>query len=186
MVLKTNPSRDFERFTNFRRPWIRTKIVFAMASLCLYVRLAGTSSQSYVTTDGLSVSSPHLGPKTKFMLLPDSCGFVVVGRSLWREDGSVIYNFSWPSPALARVLSLEVDFIYVLYLRVYPLQVCCAVYLHGHMLHLSLILGTPISRYDGINKGMERRGLWIISSSVTNRIFRIWQAGNRKYLSNLT
>jgi hypothetical protein len=42
---------------------------------------------------------PHLGPKTRFLLLSDSCGFVVVGHCLWREDGSVVYNCWWPSPA---------------------------------------------------------------------------------------
>jgi hypothetical protein len=35
----------------------------------------------------------------RFLLLSDSCGFVDVGRYLWREDGSVVYNCSWPSPA---------------------------------------------------------------------------------------
>jgi hypothetical protein len=41
-------------------------------------------SQSYVTTDGQSagLSSTHLGPKTRFLLLSDSCGFVDVGRLL--------------------------------------------------------------------------------------------------------
>jgi hypothetical protein len=29
----------------------------------------------------------------------DSCGFVNVGRSLWREDESVVYNCCWSSPA---------------------------------------------------------------------------------------
>jgi hypothetical protein len=43
------------------------------------------------------VSSTYLGPKTRFFL-PDSCGFVDVGRSLWREDGSIVYNCCWPSP----------------------------------------------------------------------------------------
>jgi hypothetical protein len=33
---------------------------------------------------------PHLGPKTRFLLLWDSCCFADVGRPLWREDGSVI------------------------------------------------------------------------------------------------
>jgi hypothetical protein len=33
---------------------------------------------------------PRLGPKTRFLLLSDSCGFVDVGRPIWREDGSVI------------------------------------------------------------------------------------------------
>jgi hypothetical protein len=29
----------------------------------------------------------------------DSCGFVGVGRSLWRENGSAVYNCCWASPA---------------------------------------------------------------------------------------
>jgi hypothetical protein len=45
------------------------------------------------------VSSPHLGPKTRFLLLSDTCGFVDVGRPLWPEDGSVVYNCCWTSPA---------------------------------------------------------------------------------------
>jgi hypothetical protein len=45
------------------------------------------------------VSSPHLGPETKFLLLSDSCGFVHVVRPLWREDGSVVYNCCWFSTA---------------------------------------------------------------------------------------
>jgi hypothetical protein len=45
------------------------------------------------------VSSNHLGLMTRFVLLSDCCGFVDVERSLWREDGSVIYNCSWSSPA---------------------------------------------------------------------------------------
>jgi hypothetical protein len=42
---------------------------------------------------------PYLRPKTKFLLLSGSCGFVNVGRPLWREDESVIYNCCWLSPA---------------------------------------------------------------------------------------
>jgi hypothetical protein len=50
---------------------------------------------------GLSflASSPHLGPKTRFLFLSDSWGFVDVGRPLWREDGSVVYHCGWSSPA---------------------------------------------------------------------------------------
>jgi hypothetical protein len=33
---------------------------------------------------------------TRFLLLSDSCGFVAVGRSLWQEDGFVIYNAVGP------------------------------------------------------------------------------------------
>jgi hypothetical protein len=36
------------------------------------------------------VSSTHLGPKARFLILSDNCGFVVVGRSLWREHWSVV------------------------------------------------------------------------------------------------
>jgi hypothetical protein len=35
----------------------------------------------------------------RFLLVSDSCEFVDVGRSLWRDDGSVVYNCYWPSPA---------------------------------------------------------------------------------------
>jgi hypothetical protein len=38
------------------------------------------------------VSSPHLVLMTRFLLLSDTCGFVDMGRHLWREDGSVFYN----------------------------------------------------------------------------------------------
>jgi hypothetical protein len=63
--------------------------------------LTKSKSRSYVTTDGqsVSVSSTHLGSKTSSFLLPDNCGFVDVGRPLWREDGSSVYNCCWSSPA---------------------------------------------------------------------------------------
>jgi hypothetical protein len=35
---------------------------------------------------------------TRYLLLSASCGFVDVGRLLWREDGPVIYNCRWSSP----------------------------------------------------------------------------------------
>jgi hypothetical protein len=43
--------------------------------------------------------STHLGLTTRSWLLSDSCGFVGLGRPLWREDGSVVCNCYWPSPA---------------------------------------------------------------------------------------
>jgi hypothetical protein len=43
--------------------------------------------------------STHLGLTTRSWLLPDSCGFVDLGRPLWREDGSVVCNCYWNSPA---------------------------------------------------------------------------------------
>jgi hypothetical protein len=36
---------------------------------------------------------------TRSLLLSDSCGFVDLGRPLWWEDGSFVYNCCWPSPA---------------------------------------------------------------------------------------
>jgi hypothetical protein len=41
----------------------------------------------------------HLGPTTRFLILPDNCRFVDVGRPLWRENWSVVYNCCWSSPA---------------------------------------------------------------------------------------
>jgi hypothetical protein len=43
--------------------------------------------------------STHLGLTTRSWLLSDSCGFVGLGRPLWRENGSAICNCYWPSPA---------------------------------------------------------------------------------------
>jgi hypothetical protein len=57
-----------------------------------------SESEPYVTTDGQSAGlSWNKAPI--LALLSDSCGFVDVGRSLWREDGSVVYNCCWSSPA---------------------------------------------------------------------------------------
>jgi hypothetical protein len=52
-----------------------------------------------ISRNRMLVSSTHLGPKTRFLLLSDSCGFVDVGRPRWREERSVVYNCYWPSPA---------------------------------------------------------------------------------------
>jgi hypothetical protein len=42
---------------------------------------------------------PHMGPKTRFLLLSDSFGFVDVARPLRRKDKCVIHNYYWFSPA---------------------------------------------------------------------------------------
>jgi hypothetical protein len=63
-----------------------------------------SQSQSYVTICGQSASLAWCQASI-WGTLPDSyyCQtfreFVYVGRSLWREDGSVVYNYSWSSPA---------------------------------------------------------------------------------------
>jgi hypothetical protein len=63
---------------------------FTWSELCYDRRSAGKS---------VLVSSTHLRLKTGFLFLSDSCGFVDVGRPLWREDGPVAYNCCWTSPA---------------------------------------------------------------------------------------
>jgi hypothetical protein len=50
-----------------------------------------TSRQTDSRLVSLAVK-PHLGSTTRFLLLSDSYSFVDVGRTLWREDGSVIYR----------------------------------------------------------------------------------------------
>jgi hypothetical protein len=61
-----------------------------------------SQSQIYITTDGQSASllgvKPHVGHKTRFLLLSDSCCFVDLGYPLWRDYVSVVYNCCWPSP----------------------------------------------------------------------------------------
>jgi hypothetical protein len=45
----------------------------------------------------LGIKHPS-GAQDTFLLLSDSCRFIDVGRLLWREDGSVVYSWCWPSP----------------------------------------------------------------------------------------
>jgi hypothetical protein len=63
------------------------------SNLCYYWRSVGQS---------VLVSSAHLWPKTRFLLLSDSCGFVDVGRPFLREDGSLSYKCCPSSPAQNR------------------------------------------------------------------------------------
>jgi hypothetical protein len=48
--------------------------------------------------DCLGIKHPS-GAQDQILLLSDSCGFVDVGRFLWREDGSIVHNYCWPLPA---------------------------------------------------------------------------------------
>jgi hypothetical protein len=60
--------------------------------MCTFGGMGGSQCQCYVLIDGqcVLVSGTHLGPMTKLLLLPDSYGFVDVGRLIWSEDGSVV------------------------------------------------------------------------------------------------
>jgi hypothetical protein len=61
------------------------------------------------------VSSTNLIPKTGFLLLSDSCGFLDVGRFLWRDDGSVVYSCRWSSPAELFSGSSPTEFMTIFY-----------------------------------------------------------------------
>jgi hypothetical protein len=76
------------------------------SKLCYFRRSVGQS---------VLVSSTHLGPKARFLLLSDICGFVVVGRLLWREDGSVVYNCCWSPSAESLSGTSPTGFLIVFY-----------------------------------------------------------------------
>jgi hypothetical protein len=66
----------------------------------IYLNLGNTTKTEPTVSRSVCLGvKPHLGPKTRFLLLSDSCEFVDVGRPFWREDGSVVYNCCWSSPA---------------------------------------------------------------------------------------
>jgi hypothetical protein len=95
--------------------------------------------------------------------MSDSCGFVDVGRSLWRENGSFVYNCCWPSPVqsfsgpspvgLATVFYCLI-FETFLFIAAYASQgygggvrtrlhtVCESFLLHGSLYSLSVIMET--------------------------------------------
>jgi hypothetical protein len=47
----------------------------------------------------LGIKHPSGAYDQVFLLLSDSCRFVDLGSTLWRGDGSVVYNCCWFSPA---------------------------------------------------------------------------------------
>jgi hypothetical protein len=63
----------------------------------------------------------YLGLITRFLLLSNICGFVDVGRSLWREYESVIYNCCWSSAAQSFLGPSPVGAAIILW-RVVPLR----------------------------------------------------------------
>jgi hypothetical protein len=65
---------------------------------------SGPWVEFYVTTDGQPASlswnkAPIWGLRPELYYMCDSYGLVLVGRPLWREDGSVFYIWCWPLPA---------------------------------------------------------------------------------------
>jgi hypothetical protein len=79
------------------------------------------------------VSITHLGLTTRFLLLSDSCGFVDVGRFLWRENVSAVYNCCWSSPARSFMVqspSALVTIFYCLRFEIRPTWVSTSQYLY--------------------------------------------------------
>jgi hypothetical protein len=97
--------------------------------------------------------------------LSDSCGFVDLGRPLWREDGSAVFNCYWPSPAQSFSGPSPIGVVAIFYCLRFETSLFVASYnLQGHgggirlRLHTgynslsnlslspSLILRPPVSR----------------------------------------
>jgi hypothetical protein len=94
--------------TSRRATVIRTRLNTGDSAVKVKVMLRPTVDavwvcQAFVMTDGQSASlswnkAPVWGLRPD-LIMSDSCGFVDVGRSLWREDGSVVHNCCWSWPA---------------------------------------------------------------------------------------
>jgi hypothetical protein len=86
-------------FSRTLLPWLprtRSTLVLVLSpnsDLSLSLMLRPTVSQSTC----LGIKHPSGAYDRIFITV--SCGFVDVGRSLWRQDGAVVYNCCWPSPA---------------------------------------------------------------------------------------
>jgi hypothetical protein len=75
----------------------------SLISDCISV-LVVSESELYVTNDGQPASlswnkASIWGLRPDLYCLCDSCGLVLVGGPLWREDGSVFYICCWPLPS---------------------------------------------------------------------------------------
>jgi hypothetical protein len=76
---------------------------FAPLPTCMRVGPRTFASESYVTTDGQPASlswhkAPFWGLRPDLYYCLTVAGLLIWG-ALWREDGSVVYNSCWPSPA---------------------------------------------------------------------------------------
>jgi hypothetical protein len=58
---------------------------------------------------------PHIGNKTRFVLLPDICEFAYVGRPVWRKDGCIVYICCWPSSGQQFSWPSQAGFITIVY-----------------------------------------------------------------------
>jgi hypothetical protein len=87
---------------------------------------------------------------TRVLLLFDICEFVDLGRPLWREDGSVVYNCCWPSPAQSFSGPIPVGLVTVFY-----------------CLRFETCLFVASSDSQGHGGGIRPRLHWILDLSTT-------------------
>jgi hypothetical protein len=110
-----------------------------------------SQSQSYLTTDGHSASlswcqAPIRDPWPMFLLLflinLVSYGFVDMGRPLWREVGSVVFNCCWASPAKSFSGMSRAGLMFMLYcLKFFRLFQSWA---PGSYIYIPLEQGSPV------------------------------------------
>jgi hypothetical protein len=72
--------------------WLHSGLSLFWSQLSLSLMLRPTVSQPVC----LGIKHPS-GAYDLILLLSDRCSFVDVGRSLWREDGCVVYSCCWSS-----------------------------------------------------------------------------------------
>jgi hypothetical protein len=88
---------------------IPVSVVLESVLFCINLELilspfTSAESESNITTECQSASlswnkAPVRGLRPDVCYYQDGCGFVDVGRSLWRENGSVVYKCFSASPA---------------------------------------------------------------------------------------
>jgi hypothetical protein len=137
---------------NLRSFWASFEIDKSKSKLCYYRRSVGQS---------VLEQSTHLGLTTRSWLLSDSCGFVDLGRSLWREDGSAVCNCYWPSPAQSFSGPSPVGLVAIFYCLRFETSLFVASYdSQGHGGGIRPRLHTGRNRQNALAGKMKSSWMW--------------------------